>query len=230
MKKNIIFSGLCCLILLIGGCSWFFKPGSGGGAFQPLPPYSGPKARLAVSEIEVISPKANTEIATGLKDMLITALINTNRFFVVPRQASNDQAHPQEPQPDLIISGALVEFEPQPSGGKAGIGGGGGTASGALGGLLGVPLNKARLSLDVRIIEAPNLRPLTTGMCLKGQASDFTLINSNAIISSWPLSKELAIYSRTPMEKAIRICITEVIRYLAENIPQRYYKHKNERN
>jgi len=35
----------------------------------------------------------------------------------------------------------------------------------------------------------------------------------------------LGAYANTPMEKAIRICIIEAVRYIAQVIPANYYKY-----
>jgi len=96
-----------------------------------LPPYSGPKARVAVADFEVKAAKATGEIGSGLREMLVTALINSNRFSVVERQdlkavmqeqelaasgAAQSGSGPQRGKiktADLIISAAVTEFEPK---------------------------------------------------------------------------------------------------------------------
>ncbi|HQJ16153.1 MAG TPA: CsgG/HfaB family protein, partial [Candidatus Omnitrophota bacterium] len=69
---------------------------------QAMPPYSGPKARIAVADFDVKAAKANGEIGTGLREMMVTALMNSNRFRVVERQVLNALMQEQE----LASSGA----------------------------------------------------------------------------------------------------------------------------
>jgi curli biogenesis system outer membrane secretion channel CsgG len=63
---------------------------------QPLPPYSGPKARVAIADFDVKAAKATFEIGSGLREMLLTALINSNRFSVVERQVLDAVMKEQE--------------------------------------------------------------------------------------------------------------------------------------
>ena len=207
-----------------------------------LPPYAGPKARIAVAEFEVKAVKASSEIGSGLREMLITTLVNSGRFSVVERQALNAVMQEQElaasgaagqgqgpargalKTADLIITAAVTEFEPQASGGSAGIGGGGGVSSGFLGGLLGAALNKAHMALDIRIIDASTSEVLAATR-VQGQASDIAGGFMAGFLGGVGLGGGLSAYANTPMEKAIRICIIESIRYLVQVIPPQYYKY-----
>ncbi|MBU1998447.1 MAG: CsgG/HfaB family protein [Candidatus Omnitrophota bacterium] len=210
---------------------------------QALPPYSGPKARVAIADFDVKAAKATNEIGSGLREMLITAMVNSNRFSVVERQALQAVMREQElaasgaaqsgtgPQrgnirtADLIISAAVTEFEPQASGGAAGIGGGGGVGSGILGGLLGAALNKAHMALDIRIIDSSTTEILSSTR-VQGQASDVAGGFMAGFFGGWALGGGLSMYANTPMEKAIRICIIEAIRYVSQTIPANYYKYQ----
>jgi curli biogenesis system outer membrane secretion channel CsgG len=208
-----------------------------------LPPYSGPKARVAIADFDVKAAKATFEIGSGLREMLVTALVNSSRFSVVERQALAAVMQEQElaasgaadtgaggPQrgkiktADLIISAAVTEFEPQASGGGAGIGGGGGVASGILGGLLGAALNKAHMALDLRIIDASTSEVLASTR-VQGQASDISGGLMMGFMGGWALGGGLGAYANTPMEKAIRVCIIEAVRYISQIIPVNYYRY-----
>lgn len=246
MKKIL---GVVCLFLFVCcGCATIdkitqpsAKVDNNAGA-QSLPPYTGPKARIAVSDFEVKASKATSEIGSGLKEMLVTALVNSNRFRVVERQvlnalmqeqelassgASDQTSGPQRGQirtADLIITAAVTEFEPQASGGAAGIGGGGGLGSGLLGGLLGASLNKAHMALDIRIIDTSTSEVLVATR-VQGQASDVAAGMIGGFLGNWALGAGLGAYANTPMEKAIRICIIEAVRYISQTIPANYYKY-----
>ncbi len=246
MRKKLLLAGCIFLAVTFAGCASLMQPSAqvdnyAGAA--PLPPYSGPRARIAVADFDVKAAKAGGEIGTGLREMLVTALINSSRFSVVERQALNAVMQEQElgasgaAQPgaggaqrgkiktaDLIITAAVTEFEPEASGGRAGIGGGGGVGSGVLGALLGASLNKAHMALDIRIIDASTSEVLAATR-VQGQASDVSGGALGGFFGNWALGAGLYGYANTPMEKAIRICIIEGVRYISQTIPANYFKY-----
>ncbi len=250
MTKKIIFIiGYGFAIISLAGCASLrslIQPKANvdnRAGTAPLPPYSGPKARIAVADFDVKAAKATGEIGSGLREMLVTALINSNRFSVVERQAQAAVMQEQElsasgasqsgtggPQrgkiktADLIISAAVTEFEPQASGGRAGIGGGGGVGSGILGGLLGTALNKAHMALDISIMDTSTSKVLAVTH-VQSQASDVAVAVKGGLFGSSGLGAGLSAYANTPMEKAIRICIIEVVRYISQNVPASYCKY-----
>ena len=208
----------------------------------PLPSYNGPKARIAVADFEVKAAQASNEIGTGLREMLITALVNSNRFRVVERQVLSAVMQEQElaasgaaaqgsgaqlgaiKTADIIITAAVTEFEPQASGGAGGIGGGGGLGSGILGGLLGASLNKAHMALDIRIVDTSTSEVLAATR-VQGQATDISAGFMAGFFGGWALGGGLRVYANTPMEKAIRICVIEGVRYISQKVPANYYKY-----
>jgi curli biogenesis system outer membrane secretion channel CsgG len=125
---------------------------------------------------------------------------------------------------DLVITAAVTEFEPQASGGAAGIGGGGGIGSGILGGLLGAAMNKAHMALDIRIVDTSTSDVLAATR-VQGQASDIAGGVMAGFFGGWGLGGGLSAYANTPMEKAIRICIIEAVRYISQAAPPSYYKY-----
>lgn len=196
MKK--ILPVTVCFIgaFLLTGCAWI-KPKAKveNIVIQELPPYLGPKARIAVADFELKTAKASIGVSEDLHKILVSALNNSSRFALTDRLSQD--ALPQQ-NPDLIISAAVTEFEPEASGGRAGIGGGGGINSGIFGGLLGVPADKARIALEVKVTDALKAQVLVSRL-IQGQASD--------------------------IEKATGICISETVRYLCEAIAKDYYKY-----
>ena len=248
MKKLLLLTTYYLLLTTIVGCAALqqltqptAQVDTTAGA-AALPPYSGPKARIAVADFEVKAAKATWEIGSGLREMLVTALINSNRFSVLERQALSAVMQEQElsasgaAQPgsgpqrgklktaDLIVTAAVTEFEPQASGGRAGIGGGGGVGSGVLGALLGGALNKAHMALDIRIVDASTSEVLVATR-VQGQASDISGAIMAGFLGSWGLGGGLSAYANTPMEKAIRICIIEAVRYISQTTPANFYKY-----
>ena len=248
MKRLLSVFGYLFLIIGLAGCASMgamtqptAQVDNNAGA-APLPPYSGPKARIAVADFDVKAAKATFEIGSGLREMLITALMNSNRFSVVERQALSAVMQEQElaasgaaqagggaqrgkiKTADIIVTAAVTEFEPQASGGSAGIGGGGSIASGILGGLLGASLNKAHMALDLRIVDTSTSEVLAATR-VQGQASDIAGGFMGGFLGSWGLGGGLTAYANTPMEKAIRICIIEAVRYISQTISAEYYKY-----
>lgn len=215
LKFFLVFS----LVILIMGCSSSSKYHLRHEG-ELFPPYSGPKARIAVDDVEIKASKAANETGSGLRELLLVSLQSTNRFII------RSQEPAESPAADVLLKIALVEFEPQASGGRSGVGGGGGANSGAMGGFMGKSLNKANLSLEVAIIDASSAQAtVIASSTLSGQASDYTGINAVNPGASPGMGKKLSAYSRTPMEKAMRICIIETTRYIAENVPKEYYKY-----
>jgi len=209
---------------------------------QAPPPYNGPRARIAVADFDVKAAKAGGEIGSGLREMLITALVNSHRFRVVERQALNAVMKEQElavsgaaagtsqvrtgaiKTADLIITAAVTEFEPNASGGGAGVGAGGGIGKGILGGLLRGALNKSHMALDIRIIDTSTSEVLAATRVV-GQASDMSGSIMAGFLGSWGLGGGLSMYKNTPMEKAIRVCIIQAVNYISQSIPPSYYKY-----
>lgn len=211
------------VVLTLIGCAplrSITKPKSEAGtttSIALLPSYSGPKAYITIADFDVKAAAVSNEIGKVLRHMLTTLLINSNRFSIVEHK---------EQASDLIITASLIEFEPQASGGRGGVGGGGGVNSGILGGLLGASLSKARIALEIRIVDASTSKLLSTTRVL-GQASDAPGNINDNLFRAEDLGPGLSIYVGTPMEKAIRICIIETVRYIYQNIPEHYYNIKN---
>lgn len=221
MKK---FSAIVLLSLFTAGCAYVGHHKVGPGSELSgiaLSPYSGPRAKVIVADFDIKAPKATTEVGLGLREIMVNALVNSNRFLVAPRQTVG----PAVQDADLIISTAVTEFEPQASGGSAGVGGGGGSNSGAFGGLLGTALNKAHIVLEIRIINASTSEVLSS-MRVQGQASEATGSNAGNGMDNWSLSSGLSAYANAPMEKAIRVCMIEALHYVGQAVPEQYYKYK----
>jgi len=239
---------LCFLVMVVySGCAGlegFTQPTAQvdnyAGANSAMPPYVGPKARVAVADFDVKSAKGGGEIGTGLREMLITAMVNSGRFRVVERQVLSALMQEQElgasgaaqaggaqrgqiKTADLIITAAVTEFEPEASGGSGGIGGGGGAWGGILGGVIGAATNKAHMALDMRIVDASTSEILASTR-VQGQARDVAGGFMAGFVGSGALGGGLSMYANTPMEKAIRVCIEEAVKYICQAVPPQYYR------
>lgn len=248
MKKAMSYLGLCAVLIWVISCAPTATVTSTGGptiAEAQAERYDGPKARLAVGEFTDKTATGGGQtgwaalygvtfarIGDGMRDMLTTALFNSNRFIVLEREqlgtvmAEQDLAQSNRIKKgteapigeiygaDLIITAAITEFQ--------------GTAKGAQGStrILGVQvgggLKKGHIAIDLRIIDAKTSQ-IVAATSVEGDAKSFA-VGGSTNIGSIPLS--LGGISNTPIEKAIRVCIQKAVEYIATNTPAEYYRHK----
>ncbi len=245
------------------GCAEMTTPttqvtGSGGPSVNEAvgEAYDGAKARLAVAHFVVKAPKAKDVIGDGLADMLATALFQSNRYIVLERQAlgvvvaeqdlgASGRVRPetgakigQIEGAELLVIGAVTEFEPGESGAKAtfgaGLGGaadrlaGGKSGKGeAIGGLMDSIMGAVKTShvaIDLRIIDARTSR-VVGATSVEGKATDFDLGGLGRLAGT-NLGVGLSAYARTPMEKAIRLAIQDAVRFVTSKTPPDYYRYR----
>ena len=206
--------------------------------------YDGPKARVAVSQFKDKSGKGwwTGAIGDGMADMLATALFHSNRYIVLERQQVSDVLREQDlgaagrikkgteaaigeiEGAELLITGAVTEFEGAASGGGGGIGGIGGTAGRILGGIAG-GMKKAHMAIDMRVIDTKTSR-VVAATSVEGSATDFALGGALAGAGGGgALGGALGGWSKTPTEKALRVCIQEAVKFIVSKTPPTYYRH-----
>ncbi len=200
--------------------------------------YNGPKARIAVKKFVNKAAKGGGDIGTGMADMMVTALFNTNRFIVLDRQDTTDIMDEQDlaasgrikqetaapigemEGAELLISGAITAFEPDISGGIGGVGV-------PLGGaFLGVGGKKkdAYMAVDIKVVDTRTGR-IVSAVTVEGRASDYAGGVVGAI-GGVPIPFILGGYKNTPMESAIRVVINKAVDYLASQTPAQFYRYK----
>jgi len=201
--------------------------------------YNGPKARIAVSRFKDKTGKGwwTGRIGDGMADQLVTALFNTNRFIVLERQTLSDVIGEQDlgasgrikkdtaaaigeiEGAELLVVGAVTEFEGAASGGGGGVGG---IGKGIFGAILG-GYKKAHMAIDLRIIDARTSR-IVAATSVEGEATD---VNLGGLIGGYggsgALAGGLGGWKNTPTEKALRICIKEAVQFVVSKTPQTYY-------
>ncbi|MDD4941893.1 MAG: CsgG/HfaB family protein, partial [Candidatus Omnitrophica bacterium] len=109
-------------------------------------------------------------------------------------------------------------------GGRGGLGAGGSVGSVILGGIIAGSMNKAHMALDIRVIDASTSEILSATR-VQGKASDFAGGFGVAIFGEGALGTGLSGYAKTPMEKAIRVCIIEAVKHIAQTVPANYFKY-----
>lgn len=206
--------------------------------------YDGPKARMAVARFTDKTGKGwwTGAIGDGMSDMLATALFHTNRYIVLERQTLGDVLKEQDlgaagrikrgteapvgeiEGAELLVTGAVTEFEGAASGGGGGLGGFGGFGS-ILGAIAG-GIKNAHMAIDVRIIDTKTSR-IVAATSVQGEATDFNLGGAlGGAVGGGALGGALGGWSKTPTEKALRICIQEAVKFVASKTPQTYYRFK----
>ncbi len=205
--------------------------------------YDGPKARIAVARFTDKTGKGwwTGAIGDGMADMLATALFHSNRYIVLERQTLGEVLREQDlgasgrikrgteapigeiEGAELLITGAVTEFEGAQSGGGGALGGFG-AAGRILGGIAG-GIKNAHMAIDVRIVDTKTSR-IVAATSVEGEASDFNLGAAlGGAVGGGALGGALGGWSKTPTEKALRICIQEAVRFIAARTPQTYYRH-----
>ena len=113
----------------------------------------------------------------------------------------------------------MTEFEPNASGV------GGGVIFGNLPIGVGGGGKRAHLALDLRVIDARTSRILAA-TSVEGKATDVGGLGGFQIGGG---KSELGIglggFSKTPMEKAIRIALREAVNFISSRAPAEYYRH-----
>jgi curli biogenesis system outer membrane secretion channel CsgG len=199
--------------------------------------YMGPKARVAVTKFEDKSARGSERIGNGMAEMLANALFATNRFIVLERQSLDDVIREQDlgasgrvrtetaapigeiEGADLLIEGTITEFEPGTSGAGGGLGGILSRGSGVVGGIVG-GIKTSHVAMIVKVMDARTGRRLASEQ-VEGKATDIGGLGS---MGGSRLAGALGGYSKTPMEKAIRISIEEAVRLIVAKTPSEYYR------
>ncbi len=204
--------------------------------------YDGPKARIAVNRFTDKTGKGwwTGAIGDGMSDMLATALFHTNRYIVLERQTLGDVLKEQDlgaagrikkgteaaigeiEGAELLVTGAVTEFEGAQSGIGGGIGGIGGNVGRILGGIAG-GIKKAHMAIDVRVVDTKTSR-IVAATSVEGEATDFALGGALAGAGGGgALGGALGGWSKTPTEKALRLCIQEAVKFIVSKTPTTYY-------
>jgi len=249
MKKYYVLLGLTAVILWLGSCAPTATVTSTGGpsvAEAQAERYDGPKARLAVGEFQDKTAKGGwsggwlgmfgvgfQQIGDGMRDMMTTALFNSNRYIVLEREQLDEVLREQDlgasgrikdgtEAPigeiygaELLITAAVTEFE-----GSA-KGAGGGTR--ILGVTVGGGVKKAHVAIDIRIIDTKTSQ-IVAAASVEGDAKSFALGGATRIGGVLPVG--LGGFSKTPTEQAIRVCIQKAVEYIVSQTPQEYYRHQ----
>jgi curli biogenesis system outer membrane secretion channel CsgG len=217
-----------------------------------LEAYNGPKARVAVYQFIDRTAQGGgsvygwytPQIGSGMAEMLNDALLQSNRFIVLDRQAVKDVLDEQNlahsgrvsaetggpigqiEGAELLIKGAVTEFEPGAAGAGAGIGLGGicGWACAIVGGVLS-SVQQSHVAMIVQVVDAKTSR-LLFSTTVEGKANDFNLGGFlGGFGGHFGAAGGLGMWLKTPVEKAIRVAIAHAVKELSSKTPQNYFRH-----
>ena len=241
-------------VIMLSGCESMVQPKATTDTTMAQQSFSCPgKAQISVARFDwrvgggrtttirglgnTITVDRESGIMTGLRDMMVTSLIQTRCFRVLERQdfgAMADEMRLREQgytnekgtrkgkvkEADIMVVGSVTGWEPGTSGVKGGIGG---LFGGVIGGVTGA-MSKTSMAMDVRIVDVETTEVLAATR-VEGSSRAISAGGlMGGIIGSTPLGGGLGAYAKTPMEKAIRNCIYEAVKYIVNNTPNEYYK------
>ena len=79
--------------------------------------------------------------------------------------------------------------------------------------------------MDIRIIDTKTSEILAA-TTVKGEARDINIGGALSVLTGGgSLGGNLDSFANTPMEKAIRTCIYQAVKFMAENTPKEYFKY-----
>lgn len=215
----------------------------------------GEKARVAVMEFDnktgvdfqvSHSMKGTTvgnPVGQGMKEQLVTALMQTGAFIVLERQALEDVMREQDigasgrikretaaaigeiEGAEFLIYGAVTEYTPSQASLSAGVGvdplfGAMGAGPGAS--LFGILAKRAavaafanqdHVAIDIRLVDAKTGR-VVNATSVEGSPQDLGG-SLGGIFGSVLLG--VSMQSQTPMQKAVRACIIKAVNWIADN-------------
>ncbi len=174
--------------------------------------------------------------------MLTTALFRSNRFIVLERGEGLDElkeeldlmdtGYMEEGKgaekglmegADILLMGAITEFEPKASGVGGGIGGLY-LGSGVLGGVRGGK-EDAYIKADLRLVDVRRGRVINAAT-VEGQATRWKVGGlGGALVGNVVLGGALGGYKNTPMEKAVRDMLDAAVQTISQQVPQEYYRY-----
>ncbi|MDD5454755.1 MAG: CsgG/HfaB family protein [Candidatus Ratteibacteria bacterium] len=196
----------------------------------PAPdPFTGIKKRIGVAGFENKSGRGGERaLGEGMAEMLTTALHNTGRFIIVERTDLQDILSEQKLQEQgklvkttgpatnrligaqILIRGAVTEFEASKAGGAGGI---------AVHGIgIGVGGSVAHVGLDIRIYDTSTGQVLQSHRAV-GEAKTTGLAVGGA---SGDIAFGAAGFSKTPLGEATRKAINNAVNFIVnemENVP-----------
>ncbi|MGZ3494406.1 MAG: SH3 domain-containing protein [Thermodesulfobacteriota bacterium] len=174
--------------------------------------YKGPKARVVVVKFtDSARGKETSQVGDGMAEMLCSALLATNRYIIHSRKPLNDTVKSQDAadssrmkkqeEIDLFVDGIVKEFEPGDAGAGERTGG------------------TSHVTLMITVTDTRTNKPIDTKR-MRGKAADSEVAGKTGV----RLPDAFRNFSKTPMEKAIRIAIEESASFIVAKTPRESYR------
>ena len=193
--------------------------------FSTLPPHLGPKKRIAVMDFEnKAGAEAKWNIGSGMSEMLVTSLMKSGRFIVVERQAVQDVLKEQDfgasgrtakegaakfgriLNTQMLVRGAVTEFESRSSGG--------GQTIGIKGFGLSLSQAKAHIAVNIRLYDTTTGQILASERC-EGHAESsglgFAAAGSDVAFGA-------AGFKKAPIGKATQQAIDKAVYFVCKEM------------
>ncbi len=269
-RRVLLRAGLVLAMLVLAGCATTAEVTKGGGATigeAQAEKYDGPKARITVGaivdktgaadqkgslryQLDVLRRRSSSpesfqseNVVGGIRDLVTTALFQSNRFIVLEREAISEALVEQEfsasgkvgeasripigqvEGAELLVVGALTGFD-------AGAAGGGGFPipipinRGRDFMVLDVEIRKSHVAMDMRVIDVRTGRIVST-VAVEGSARKF-----GAGLSGFARTRHggmvriptvLRGFANTPVEKAISEMVDAAVTHVVEKTPPVYF-------
>ncbi len=169
------------------------------------------QVNIAVGDFKCSAAKCYGNLGSSVAESLTTALLNTGKFSVMERQnlgQLNEEAFASGGAAfqgaDLVIFGAITQFEPEAQSGGF-----------SLGGLLSVGKKESSIGVDLRIVDVKSRRTIA-GTHVDGTSSSQGV--SLNIVGNMGAS------SNGGVEKAVASMLKQAVDQLVARIPTNYYK------
>lgn len=205
--------------------------------------YNGPKARIAVARFTDKSNDSHwwrKEIGEGMADQLTTALVGTNRFIVLERQAldavlseqdlaasgrvsaASGAAYGEIEGAEIVVVAAVTEFDDDSSGASVGTGG----FIGDVFSSVSAGFSGSHMAIDLRLIDTRTSRILAA-TSVEGGSKDFDFTSAATNFGGALVGGNLNGWSNTPKEKALREVIIKAVEFLQTKVPATYYRYNS---
>ncbi len=205
--------------------------------------YQGNKARIAIGKIKPKADECTYDMAAAIGEMLSTVLVNTEKFIVLASQEEvgelaeeidlGQSGYVEEGRgpekglmegADILVTGAVTAFEPDAGGGGGGLGG----LTKKAFGKVGVQTKKAKIIMDIKLIDIRTRRVLKAKAIKAETKSWKTSMAGGGWTEDVALAGGLGVYSNEPMEKAIRAALAKTVDMISREVPKEYYRYKGQ--
>ncbi len=171
--------------------------------------YKGPRARVVVINFidKSAKGKETSQLGDGITEMLNNSLLATNRYIVIVGKSLEDiltqetgRSHQakKEERFDLLVEGTIGEFKP---------------------GIAGAGEESSNITLMIKVVNPRTKLELGTER-IRGRATDF---GGSTGKGGGVLPKAFKDFSKTPMEKALRIAVEESASFIVAKTPPESY-------